>query len=71
MGQNGGVLEEDIPEGYVVYCRMSDEPGANGIGAVYVEKDAPGVSFWSARKLDGLEWHPIRRHLFRQCRSPC
>ena len=24
--------------GYVVYCRMSDEPGAKGIGAVYVEK---------------------------------
>jgi butyryl-CoA dehydrogenase len=26
-------------DGYVVYCRMSDEPGARGIGAVYVEKD--------------------------------
>ncbi|GIS75737.1 MAG: hypothetical protein CM1200mP12_14560 [Gammaproteobacteria bacterium] len=26
----------------VVYCRMSDEPGAKGIGAVYVEKDAEG-----------------------------
>lgn len=31
--------------GYVVYCRMSDEPGAKGIGAVYVEKDTPGFSF--------------------------
>ena len=44
-------------EGYVVYCRMSDEPGANGIGAVYVEKDAPGVSFGQQEKLMG--WNGI------------
>jgi len=30
---------------YVVYCRMSDAPGAHGIGAVLVEKDRAGVSF--------------------------
>lgn len=32
-------------EGYVVYCRMSDAPGAKGIGAVFVEKDSSGLSF--------------------------
>jgi alkylation response protein AidB-like acyl-CoA dehydrogenase len=32
-------------DGYLVYCRMSDEPGAKGIGAVYVEKAAKGFSF--------------------------
>ncbi len=32
-------------EAYVVYCRMSDEPGAKGIGAVVVEKGADGFSF--------------------------
>ena len=32
-------------EAYVVYCRMSDEPGAKGIGAIVVEKDTPGFSF--------------------------
>jgi alkylation response protein AidB-like acyl-CoA dehydrogenase len=31
--------------GYLVYCRMSDEPGAKGIGAVYVEKGTPGFTF--------------------------
>lgn len=31
--------------GYLVYCRLADQPGAAGIGAVYVEKDTPGVSF--------------------------
>ncbi|MDC1214721.1 acyl-CoA dehydrogenase family protein [Rhodospirillales bacterium] len=32
-------------DAYVVYCRMSDEPGAKGIGAVLVEKDRAGLSF--------------------------
>ena len=32
-------------DAYVVYCRMSDEPGAKGIGAVLVEKGAKGFSF--------------------------
>ena len=44
-------------EGYVVYCRMSDEPGANGIGAVYVEKNAKGVSFGQQEELMG--WNGI------------
>jgi len=32
-------------ESYLVYCRMSDDPGAKGIGAVVVDKDTPGLSF--------------------------
>lgn len=32
-------------EAYVVYCRLSDDPGARGIGAVVVDKDSPGLSF--------------------------
>ncbi|HAO88108.1 MAG TPA: butyryl-CoA dehydrogenase, partial [Gammaproteobacteria bacterium] len=32
-------------EAYVVYCRLSDAPGARGIGAVIVDKDSPGFSF--------------------------
>jgi butyryl-CoA dehydrogenase len=32
-------------EGYVVYCRMSEEAGAKGIGAVYVDAGTPGLSF--------------------------
>jgi alkylation response protein AidB-like acyl-CoA dehydrogenase len=32
-------------EAYVVYCRMSDAPGAKGIGAILVEKDSAGFSF--------------------------
>lgn len=32
-------------EAYVVYCRLSDAPGAGGIGAVLVHKGTPGFSF--------------------------
>ncbi len=40
-------------DGYVVYCRLSKEQGAKGIGAVYVEKDRPGVSFGKHEGLMG------------------
>lgn len=45
-------------EGYVVYCRLSDEPGAKGIGAVFVEKDMPGVSFGARERLMGFRGVP-------------
>ncbi|MBN8940780.1 MAG: acyl-CoA dehydrogenase family protein [Rhizobiales bacterium] len=41
-------------DGYVVYCRLSDEPGARGIGAVYVDKDTPGLSFGKRERLMGF-----------------
>jgi butyryl-CoA dehydrogenase len=45
-------------DGYVVYCRMSDDPGARGIGAVYVEKDTPGLSFGAPENLMGFRGIP-------------
>lgn len=45
-------------DGYVVYCRMSEDPGARGIGAVYVEKDAPGVAFGRPETLMGFRGVP-------------
>ncbi|MDA0239317.1 MAG: acyl-CoA dehydrogenase family protein, partial [Proteobacteria bacterium] len=41
-------------DAYVVYCRMSDAPGAAGIGALLVEKDLPGVSFGKSEHHMGL-----------------
>ena len=32
-------------EAYVVYCKLSDDPGAKGIGAVLVEKGTSGFTF--------------------------
>ncbi|WP_321390317.1 acyl-CoA dehydrogenase family protein [Emcibacter sp.] len=45
-------------DGYVVYCRLSDEPGAKGIGAVYVEKEAEGLSFGANEELMGFRGIP-------------
>ncbi len=45
-------------DGYVVYARMSDEPGARGIGAVFVEKDADGLSFGERERLMGFRGIP-------------
>lgn len=45
-------------EGYVVYCRMSDDPGAKGLGAVYVERSDKGVSFGKPERLMGFRGIP-------------
>lgn len=44
--------------GYLVYCRMADAPGAKGIGAVYVERETPGVSFGAPESLMGFRGIP-------------
>jgi butyryl-CoA dehydrogenase len=43
---------------YIVYCRMSDAPGAKGIGAVLVEKDRDGLSFGRPEDLMGFRGVP-------------
>ncbi|MHB8691209.1 MAG: acyl-CoA dehydrogenase family protein [Solirubrobacteraceae bacterium] len=40
-------------EQYLVYCRLGDEPGAAGIGAVLVDKETPGLSFGERENLMG------------------
>jgi alkylation response protein AidB-like acyl-CoA dehydrogenase len=50
---NGG--EADV---YLVYTRLSDEPGAKGIGALIVEADRPGVSFGAQERLMGFRGIP-------------
>ena len=57
-------------DGYVVYCRMSDAPGAKGIGAVYVEKDTPGLSFGKPETLMGFRGVPSSDLYFDNCRVP-
>lgn len=45
-------------DGYLVYCRFNDEPGANSIGAVYVEKGTEGLSFGLPEHLMGFRGVP-------------
>lgn len=50
---NGGEADH-----YLVYCRLADEPGARGVGALVVEADRPGVSFGSPERLMGFRGIP-------------
>lgn len=43
---------------YLVYCRLSDAPGAKGIGAVLVDKDTPGLTFGEPERLMGFRGIP-------------
>src|SRR6201999_4551248 len=55
---------------YVVYARMSDAPGAKGIGAVYVEKDTAGLSFGKPEKLMGFRGVPSSDLYLDNCTVP-
>jgi len=57
-------------DGYLVYCRFSDEPGARAIGAVYVEKDREGLSFGRPEHLMGFRGVPSSDLYFDQVRVP-
>ncbi|MDF8334633.1 acyl-CoA dehydrogenase family protein [Novosphingobium cyanobacteriorum] len=57
-------------DAYVVYCRLSDTPGAKGIGAVLVEKDAPGLSFGPPEQLMGFRGVPSADLNFDDCEIP-
>ena len=56
--------------GYLVYCRMSDEPGARGIGAVYVEKGSQGFSFGKPEQLMGFRGIASADMFFDDVRVP-
>ena len=45
-------------DAYLVYVRLSDEPGSKGIGALIVEASRPGVSFGARERLMGFRGIP-------------
>ena len=57
-------------DGYVVYCRLSDAPGAKGIGAVYVERDTVGVTFGERERLMGFRGIPSSDIFFDNVEVP-
>jgi len=57
-------------DGYVVYCRMSPDPGAKGIGAVYVEKGTAGLTFGKPESLMGFHGVPSSDLYFDNCSVP-
>lgn len=57
-------------EGYVVYSRMSDAPGAKGIGAVYVEKGTKGLAFGKRERMMGFRGVTSADMFFDDVRVP-
>lgn len=57
-------------DGYLVYCRMSDAPGARGIGAVYVEKGTRGLTFGTREQLMGFRGVPSSDIFFDDVKVP-
>ena len=45
-------------DAYLVYCRLSEAPGAKGIGAVFVDKETPGFTFGEQEQLMGFRGIP-------------
>ncbi len=62
---NGGHADH-----YLVYCRLNDEPGAKGIGAVIVPRDTPGFSAGAQEKLMGFRGVPSADLHFDDVRVP-
>ena len=57
-------------DAYIVYCKMSDDPGARGIGAVIVDKDTPGLSFGKQEQLMGFRGVPSADMFFDNVTVP-
>ncbi|MEQ9334006.1 acyl-CoA dehydrogenase family protein [Thalassobaculum sp.] len=57
-------------DAYVVYTKLSDAPGAKGIGALYVEKGMAGVSFGERERLMGFRGIPSADIFFDDVRVP-
>jgi butyryl-CoA dehydrogenase len=57
-------------EQYLVYARMSDKPGAGGVGAVLVDRDVAGLSFGVQEQLMGFRGVPSADMFFDSVRVP-
>ncbi len=55
---------------YVVYTRLSDAPGAKGIGALLVDKEMDGVGFGQREELMGFRGIETRDIIFDRVRVP-
>jgi butyryl-CoA dehydrogenase len=57
-------------DAYLVYCRLSDDPGARAIGAVLVEKGTPGLAYGPPEQLMGFRGIPSSDLYFDNCAVP-
>ncbi len=57
-------------DAYIVYCRMSDAPGAKGIGAVLVPGEADGLTFGKPERHMGFRGIPSADMYFDNVQVP-
>jgi butyryl-CoA dehydrogenase len=70
---NGGkvfVSGGGVADSYLVYCRLSDEPGSRAIGALVVEKGTPGLSFGKQERHMGMHGIPAAELVFDNAEVP-
>jgi alkylation response protein AidB-like acyl-CoA dehydrogenase len=59
-----------IAEIFVVFMRLSDDPGLKGVGALLVPRDAPGFKIGRHLELIGLHGTGMAELVFEDCRVP-
>jgi acyl-CoA dehydrogenase len=67
-GEKTWISNGGIADFYVVFARTGEQPGARGISAFIVDKDAPGFSI--AERINVMAPHPLARLSFKDCRIP-
>jgi 3-sulfinopropanoyl-CoA desulfinase len=59
-----------VSQTYVVFCRFDGIPGAEGIGALIVEADTPGLAVTRRERAMGMRGIPEGEVVFDGCRVP-
>lgn len=67
-GEKRWITGAGVSRLHLVYCRMSATPGAEGIGGILVERDAPGFTIGERDRTMGLRGIPEGHLHFDGCR---
>ena len=59
-----------VSQTYVVFCRFDAVPGPDGIGALIVEADTPGLAVTRRERAMGMRGIPEGEVVFDRCRVP-
>jgi 3-sulfinopropanoyl-CoA desulfinase len=67
-GEKRWITGAGVSRLHLVYCRMRETPGAEGIGGILVERDTPGFRVGERDRTMGLRGIPEGRLHFEACR---
>jgi alkylation response protein AidB-like acyl-CoA dehydrogenase len=69
-GEKHWITGAGVSRLHLVFCRMSEAPGAEGIGGILVERDTPGFRVGERDRTMGLRGIPEGHLHFEGCRVP-